>query len=238
MKKQTLLLSFLFFFFTLSSAQVLKTGEGMILFRGLVLDAGTRMPIQDSQVFINRTFVSITDNEGKFSFNVNRLDTVVIRSLGYSEALWLISDTLKGKEFIAGIFMFPDTITIPEVVILPRISTLKADLLRPQPAASKELENARYNLAISAYQGRVNQGNLGDPSMNYEYIRQKQKMDAYTKGQIPPDKIAGISPLLLIPAAYLLMNGMPEKPSAVKPIVTDQETELILEKYFDELKRK
>jgi hypothetical protein len=100
------------------------------------------------------------------------------------------------------------------------------------------MENAKYNLSVSSYQGRVNAGRLGDPAMNYEMLRQQQRNDAYSKGQIPSDKIAGISPLLLIPAAYLLINGMPEKPSAVKPTITDQETNMIISRYMESLREK
>ena len=239
MKRKVILLLIALNFFLPAFSQVLKTGEGtMILFHGIILDAGTETPLPHSQIFINRVFTSISDAEGKFAFYVNRNDTVIFRSLGFNPALMLIKDTLKGKEFLAGIFMHPDTINIPEVVIVPRIASLKSDLLRPPSEASKEVENARYNLAVSAYQGRVNQGKLGDPSMNYELLRQQQKNDAYSKGQIPPDKIVGLSPLLLIPAAYLLINGMPEKPDAVRPMVTDQETDLIISRYMEILRNK
>jgi len=217
-------------------SQVLKSTSDMILFHGLIFDAGSEVPLAGTQIFINRTFASISDSEGKFAFYVNKKDTVIFRSLGYNSTLMMISDTLKGREFLAGIFMHADTLTIPEVVIMPRIASLKSDLLRPPADASKEVENARYNLAVSAYQGKVNQGRLGDPDMNYEVIRQQQKADAYSKGQIPPDKIVGLSPLLLIPAAYLLMNGFPEKPAAVKPVVTDQETKMIRSRYLEILK--
>ncbi|MCX6333428.1 MAG: hypothetical protein NT092_03895, partial [Bacteroidia bacterium] len=143
-----------------------------------------------------------------------------------------------GKEFLAGIFMHSDTLTIPEVIIVPRISSLKSDLLRPPAEASTQMENAKYNFAVSSYQGRVNQNKLGDAATNYAMLREQQKNDAYSKGQIPPDKIAGLSPLLLIPAVYLLINGLPEKPSAVKPVVTDQETNMIISRYMEFLKKK
>jgi hypothetical protein len=237
MKRQILLFLFAMLISLPGLPQVLKNTSEMILFHGLILDAGSEAPLPNSQIFINRVFASISDSEGKFAFYVNKKDTVIFRMLGYNSTTMMISDTLKGKEFLAGIFMNADTLTIPEVVILPRISSLKSDLLRPPADVSKEVENARYNLAVSAYQSRVNQGKLGDPAMNYEVIRQQLKADAYSKGQIPPDKIAGISPLLLIPAAYLLINGLPEKPVAVKPIVTDQETNLIKSRYMEILRK-
>lgn len=219
-------------------SQVIKPGESMILFHGLVLDARTEASLPNSQIFINRIFMSISDTEGKFAFYVNRKDTVVFSSLGYKQVIMQISDTLRGKEFLAGIFMHADTVTIGEVVIVPRMASLKSDLLRPSPEATRQMENARYNLAVSSYQGRVNTGKLGDAAMNYETLSQQQKNNAYSKGQIPSDRIVGLSPLLLIPAAYLLIHGLPEKPSAVKPVVTDQEVTVIHEKYMEILRKK
>jgi len=219
-------------------SQVIKEGEGMILFHGLILDAGSEAPLPNSQIFINRVFTSVSDAEGKFAFYVRRKDTVVFSNVGYKKAIMHISDTLKGKEFLAGVFMHSDTINIGEVVIFPRLASLKSDLFRPSSEASREMENAKYNMSVSSYQGRVNTGRLGDPAMNYEMLRQQQKNDAYSKGQIPSDKIVGLSPLLLIPAAYLLIHGMPEKPAAVKPVVTDQEANMIISRYMDSLRKK
>ncbi len=236
--KRLLFLLPVFMFLSLTGFTQVKTSEEVILFHGLILDARTEEPLPNSQIFINRIFTSISDTEGKFAFYVSRKDTVVFRSVGYKQAIMHINDTLRGKEFLAGIFMHADTVTIGEVVIFPRMASLKSDLLRPPSQASRQMENARYNMAISSYQGKVNTGKLGDPTMNYESLRQQQKDNAYSKGQIPSDKIVGLSPLLLIPAAYLLIHGLPEKPSAVRPVVTDKEVELIREKYLETLRKK
>jgi hypothetical protein len=88
-------------------------------------------------------------------------------------------------------------------------------------------------VAISGYQGRTTQGKLGDPATNYGLIRQQQKTNAYEKGGIPSDQIAGISPLLIVPAAYLLIHGVPEKPAPFEHQLTDQEIEQIQKKYIE-----
>lgn len=235
MKKLLFLPAFMIIFTITAMGQVMKDSGSQILFHGVVVDANSFVPLQNTQIFLNKVFIAVSDGKGKFAFYTNRGDTIVFRSLGYRQAVMNISDTLRGKEFLAGIFMKADTLEIAEVVILPRMTTLRSDLMRPPAQASREMENAKYNLAISAYQGRVNQSKLGDPAMNYEMIRQKQREDAYSRGQIPPDRIIGLSPLLLIPAAYLLINGLPGKPSAVLPTVTDKEVESIVEKYKESL---
>lgn len=214
-------------------SQVPGKEGGLILFHGLVVDAKTEVPLQGSQIFINKAFETVSDNEGNFAFYVNRRDTVVFSRLGYKSALLFVSDTLSGKEFIAGIYLHSDTLSIGEVIIVPRLSTLKSDLLSPRDPASKVEENAKYNLAVSAYQGRITQNKLGDPSINYELIRQQQRNDAYSKGQIPSDRIAAISPFLLIPAAYLLINGFPGKPAPLQQRLTELEVNQIHKKYLE-----
>lgn len=215
------------------SGQVTGSPGARILFHGLVMDAQTQVPLSGSQIIINRSFSSVSDGEGKFAFYVNRNDTVVFMILGYKSTTFLVSDTLKGREFIAGIYMHTDTISIDEVVIVPRLVNLRSELFTSRTETNTQMENARYNLEVSAYQGRISQGKLGDPTSNYDLLRQKQKIDAYEKGGIPSDRIVGISPLLLIPAVYLLMNGLPEKPELLKPQLTPEEVDLLHKKYLE-----
>ncbi len=95
MKKLLILLPVFILLYVPGFSQVIKPGEGMILFHGLILDARTEAPLPNSQIFINRIFTSISDTEGKFAFFVNRKDTVVFSNLGYKQAIMHISDTLE-----------------------------------------------------------------------------------------------------------------------------------------------
>ena len=78
---------------------------------------------------------------------------------------------------------------------------------------------------------------MGDPDSNYEYLRQQQKQAAYEKGQIPSDRIAGISPFTIIPVVYLLMNGLPAKPEQMKPSLSDREIDLLHKRYIESLNK-
>jgi hypothetical protein len=238
MKRNFIGLVLFFGLFNCGFSQGSEKEGGMILFHGLVMDAKTESPLTGSQVTINRSFASVSDGEGKFAFYVNRSDTVVFSRLGYKSAVLFVSDTLSGKEFIAGIYLHTDTLSIGEVIIVPRLTNLKSELMNQRTEAGNETENAKYNLEVSAYQGRITQNKLGDPAINYELIRQKQRNDAYSKGQIPSDQIAGLSPLLLIPAAYLLMNGLPVKPAPFTPRLTEQEINQIHKKYVETLRQR
>jgi len=101
-------------------------------------------------------------------------------------------------------------------------------------------DNARYNVAISAYQGRTttSQGTSNDPAYSYSMLSQKQKINAYGKGQIPSDQIFGANALLLIPAAILFLKGMPEKPGPLKSDLTEHELDMLQKRYFETLKQR
>jgi hypothetical protein len=99
------------------------------------------------------------------------------------------------------------------------------------------LENARYNVAMSGYQGRTTQGQLGDPATNYSLLRQRLKTDAYEKGEIPSDMIGGINGLFLLPAAYLLLRGSAERPSPIERPLTQDELAQIQKIYIESLKQ-
>ncbi len=212
--------------------------EARILFQGLVMDASTLSPISNSQIMINRAFSSVSGTDGTFSLYVNRHDTVVFKRLGYKPTMMYVSDTLTGSEFLTGIFMNSDTLEIGEVVILPRYRNLKSEIMNSRSKTPSTFDNARYNVAVSAYQGRNSQGNLGNPDGNYAALQNKQKIDAYEKGGIPSDRILGVNPLVLFPAAYLLIKGVSEKPAPMKSQLTNQEVNEIHNKYLETLKQR
>jgi hypothetical protein len=198
-----------------------------ILLHGLVMDSKSLAPLPGSQLSVNRRFSAVTDDYGAFALYVNIFDTVAVTRLGYKPVQMIVSDTLLGKPHVAGIFLSTDTIEIAEVVIIPRVLNLKSEILNPKVSTSPQTENARYNVAVSAYTGRTTTGMLGDPATNYSVIREKQKIDAFEKGGIPSDQIAGISPFMLIPALNLLLNGLPDRPPAYKPDISDYELDQI-----------
>ncbi len=215
-----------------------KTVERKILFSGVIRDASTLEPLPNSQMKINRSFASVSDTDGTFAIRVNKKDTVVFSILGYQPASFYVSDTLTGTEFMAGVYMKTDTLSVGEVIILPRFSFLRSDILKASPSANPEMENAKYNMAVSAYQGRVALSQLGDPASNYAILRQRHMINAYEKGGIPSDRMVGLSPFMLIPAIYLLMNGFPEKAAPMKSTLTRQELDQINKKYLETLNHK
>jgi hypothetical protein len=238
MKSPCLIILLLLIFTFSGFSQVEQTSGKRILLSGVVQDAATLAPLGHSQIIINRSFGSAGDESGSFSIWVNRRDTIVFSLLGYKPEVLYVSDTLTAPEFIVGVYMNSDTLSIGEVVIIPRLLSLKSEILKAPAAVDPEMENAKYNLKIAAYQGKVTTGSLGDPSSNYSLIRSQLRTIAFEKGGIPSSQMVQLSPLLLIPAAYLLMNGLPEAPAPMKSNLTKKELDQIHKKYLETLKKK
>ena len=235
MKRIGFILSVILVVSSTGYSQVDKSADSKILFSGVVRDASTLAPLPNSQILINRFFVSASDEEGTFAFRVSRSDTVVFSLLGYRSVRFSLSDTLTGTEFMAGVYMSTDTVSIGEVIIMPRLVNLRSDILKTPPATSAEMENAKYNMAVSAYQGRIAMSKLDDPSTHYSVLQNRQFINAIDKGGIPSGQFMGLNPLLLIPAAYLLIYGFPEQAPPMKSTLTRQELDQIHKKYLESL---
>ncbi|HPM18860.1 MAG: hypothetical protein GT598_13965 [Bacteroidales bacterium] len=226
-----ILLSFIFL--SPVEAQYANNEQQRVRLQMIVRDAESFSPLENSQVFINRVFYGITDSTGTFSVLLGVNDTVECRLLGYRPALFVLSDSLSGRDFMAGIYLNTDTVRIGEVIIVPRLVNLKSDIFRAPEPVSREMENARANLALSAYQAKASQGKLGDPLTNYEVIKMQQRTQAYEKGQIPSSAVVAVSPFMIVPALYLLMNGLPPGPMPMKPDITEEELLQIHKKYLE-----
>jgi hypothetical protein len=235
MKKIVLILFMILIYCSAGFSQGRKPAEAKIVFSGVIRDASTLAALPNSQVRINGFFASVSDEEGTFAIRVNKRDTVVFSLLGYQPAYFFVSDTLTGNEFMAGVYMSTDTLSIGEVIIMPRLLNLRSDILKTPPATSTEMENAKYNMAVSAYQGRVAMSKLDDPSTHYSVLQNRQFINAIDKGGIPSGQFIGLNPLLLIPAAYLLIYGFPEQAPPMKSTLTRQELDQIHKKYLESL---
>ncbi|MRR22397.1 hypothetical protein EG830_05385 [bacterium] len=200
---------------------------GPILFQGVVFDAATRQPLADAHWKVGSRSAGAADSRGMFSLYAHRNDTVTFTCIGYRHFTMTILDTLRAREYTAGIYLTGDTTMIPAVVVIPRLGNIRAEIMSEQPSRNQEVINATNNLRMAVYQGLTNAPKLGDPSTNYELLRQKQRMEAYEKGQIPSGQMIGLSPLTLIPLIYMLAAGPPEDPEPPAPHVSAREMDFL-----------
>jgi len=208
---------------------------GPILFHGVILDAETRQPLTGAHYQVRGVSRGSTeatgrrsgaaDSRGMVSFYARYPDTVTFTCVGYKEYNMPVHDSLHSSEYVAGIYLTTDTLMMAAVVVIPRIGNMRAAIMSEPPATNQELINATNNLRLSAYQGLTSASRLGDPASNYELLRQKQRYEAYEKGQIPSDQMLAVSPLTLIPLIYLLAVGPPEVPEPPVPYISAREME-------------
>jgi hypothetical protein len=239
MKRIVLLISSIFIFLLSGYGQVKEDDDHQILFRGMVIDANTLSPISNSQIMINNAFSSLSSVDGSFLLYVTRHDSVTFRSLGYKESVMYINDTLQGSEFIAGIYLNTDTVYIGDVIIVPGYKNLKSEIMNAKSITPQIIDNARYNVAVSAYQGKNSISTMGDPIQNYAVINQRQKTDAFEKGGIPSNNMVGLNTLLFLPAfAYMLLNKPDESVAPMAARLSDQEVAQLHKKYLEMRKQK
>jgi hypothetical protein len=160
-----------------------------------------------------------------FSLYARWYDTITFTCIGYREYSITVHDTLRAKEYTAGIYLTGDTTMIPAVVVIPRLGNIRAEIMAERPSPNQEMINASNNLRMAVYQGLTTQPELGDPATNYEILRQKQRMEAYEKGQIPSGQMVGLSPFTLIPLIYMLVAGPPEDPDPPAPYISARDME-------------
>lgn len=200
---------------------------GLILFHGVVFDASTRQPLPDAHWIIDGRAAGAADSRGMFSFYARRNDTVTFTCIGYRHFMMTVHDTLYAREYTAGIYLAGDTTMIPAVVVIPRLGNIRAEIMSERPSQNQEVINATNNLRMAVYQGLTNAPELGDPVTNYEILRQKQRMEAYEKGQIPSSRMLGLSPFTLIPLIYMLAAGPPEDPEPPAPHISARDLDFL-----------
>ena len=212
---------------TLVLQSVSAQQHGSILFHGVIFDASTRQPLPDAHWIIRSRSPGATDSRGMFSFYAHYNDTITFTCIGYRHYTLVVTDTLRAREYTAGIYLPGDTTMIPAVVVIPRLGNIRAEIMAERASPNQDVINATNNLRMAVYQGLANPPELGDPATNYEVLRQKQRMDAYNKGQIASDRMIGLSPLTLIPLIYLAAKGLPEDPEPPAPHISAREMDYL-----------
>lgn len=222
---QPFLLLFVLFTFMLKGVSAQQ--HESILFHGVIFDASTLRPLPGAHWIIRGRSAGAADSRGMFSFYARHNDTVSFTCVGYRHFNMTVHDTLRAGEYTAGIYLAGDTTMIPAVVIIPRLGNMRAQIMAEKPSPNQDVINATNNLRMAVYQGLTTPPDMGDPVTNYEIIRQRQRADAYDKGQIPSDKMIGLSPFTLIPLIYMIATGPPEEPEPPAPYISARELDFL-----------
>lgn len=142
-------------------------------------------PLPYAHVFIlNNNRGTITDANGKFSFVVEKKDTVMFSSLGYKRKTLVIPDTLSEPFLHRDIFLETDTFMIKEVEVYPwrNYEEFKQAFINLK-LPDDDAERARKNIALIRTQ--IILDDSPDPAANFQHVLQQQYNETFMQGRYP-----------------------------------------------------
>ncbi len=142
-------------------------------------------PLPYAHVFIlNNGRGTITDASGKFSFVVEKNDTVMFSSLGYKRKTIIIPDTLSEPFLHRDIFLKTDTFMIKQVEVYPwRNYEEFKDAFVNLKLPDDDAERARKNIALIKTQ--IILSDNPDPGANFQYVLKQQYDQTFMQGRYP-----------------------------------------------------
>lgn len=167
--------------------------KNKIFITGAVYDSQTLQPLTNARLSTQKSENYATQPSGKFSLFGLPGDTISYNYLGYKELSVIIPDTLKGLEYLMGVFMPRDTFLIPEIIIFQRtenyssiVSDIKVD--------EKMINQAQQNVNKAVFQGLTQPVNKYDADMNAKNTMRGYEMKAQYKGLLlTPENSVGMS---------------------------------------------
>lgn len=94
--------------------------KDVIQFSGIIRDLEDGQPIPFATIYVDKVFRgTISNMDGFFSFAVAKGDSIVIRSVGYKQAMLQIPEELNSDSYHVMYALESDTIMLDQVVIYP-----------------------------------------------------------------------------------------------------------------------
>jgi len=139
-------------------------------------------------VIVNRGRGTISDKTGKFSFVVQKNDTILFSSMGYKKAMVVIPDSLDSKFFIRDVLLASDTIMIAAVEVYPwkDYEEFKEAFINLE-LPDDDMDRARKNIALIQEQLAMEVNPM--PISNYRYTMEQQTWKAFNRGTTPTYQI-------------------------------------------------
>jgi hypothetical protein len=185
MRNTLLVILFSFFIFSALAQNIDENApKSPINLSGVILDAENMEPVPYAYVLLDKgRRGTVADNTGYFSFLANPGDTIVFRSVGYQNRMFVIPDILDGNSYSMIELMVKDNVILDEVVVypLPDIDVFAQTVLK------KDLSTQQIN-DITKFKRSMNE------LLEQEYQKDKYYYDQwrYAKlyditGLVPPN---------------------------------------------------
>lgn len=204
--------------FSVLSIYCQENKEKPILLTGLVIDKETSEVLVNAHYIISNNRGGVVDETGRFAILGMINDTIIFSYVGYKDVMVVVSDTLHRNDYLVGIFMPRDTILLDEVVILPRLRSLKSEISALSSTRNTDNINAANNLSRASYTGISRNIMWDDADAQYKYISNQIKIRSMEQGFVPSDEMVAINLAAGIPfliAYYLIDPKSPPRPETI-----------------------
>jgi len=170
-------------------AQVIER-ERFIQVTGIITDE-SETPVPNAGIISTRLKRgTMSDRSGIYSIVSMPGDTIIYRAMGYKINLAFIPGSAEGRHMTIDVVLYPDTISIEEVVILPwrTYEEFKRDITQPREA-DPVIANMNENLASVYASIASSSGVTITPEAGFRYAME-QNFDAIsTKNQYPVNNL-------------------------------------------------
>ncbi len=162
--------------------------EKLVQFTGRIITE-TFEPLPYAHILVlNADRGTISDQDGKFSFVVNEMDTIMFSTIGYKRINLIIPDTLKEPFINMDIMLEQDTVYIGEIRVYPWKSYEEfKDAFVNLNLPKDDMDNARRNIAYIKTQ--IILDNSPMPGANFRYLLEQQMQESYTHANYPSYQI-------------------------------------------------
>ncbi|MEX2597202.1 MAG: carboxypeptidase-like regulatory domain-containing protein [Salibacteraceae bacterium] len=175
-------------------AQEKQTNDNLVQLSGVVVSGDSLTPVPFSSVMIkgsNRG--TICDYYGFFSLVVRMNDTIAFASVGYSDAEFVVPDTLRSNRYSVIQLLKKDTVLLGEQVVYPwpskeQFKDAFLSLNPPRDDYDRAFENMTREDVRLAIQGVPMSANS-----NHRYTVQQEYTRMYNQGLLP--QISLLNPL-------------------------------------------
>lgn len=161
-----------------------QESNDLIQLSGVTISRDSLFPVPFTTVMVkNANRGTTSDYYGYFSFVAKKGDTLIFSSIGYKQAEFIVSDSLKGDRYSLIQTLSRDTVELETVNIYPwptaeqfKEAFLNLDI------PDDDLEIARKNLAPEVMEDRLENMPMS-ASMNFKFQNQQRANALYYAGQ-------------------------------------------------------
>lgn len=177
------------------SAQAQKTtskdgNRDLVQFSGIVVEGDSLRPVPFTSIIVKNSYRgTVGDYFGYFSFVARESDTILFSAIGFTDAIFVIPDTLTNNKYSLIQVLRTDTVYLAPAVVYPWPSReqFKAAFLALE-LPEDDMTRADRNMARSEMKERMT-GMANDASMSYKYTQQQYQSKLYYAGQLPPNNL-------------------------------------------------